>query len=69
MTVKKVLQHLEGVQKFNREQIDGLYRMDKEEGRKMYGSVKDFEKAKSIWLGKTMQIEDLIGYIQYHSLK
>ena len=69
MTVKKVLQHLEGVQKFNREQIDGLYRMDKEDGKKMYGSVKDFEKAKSIWLGKTMQIEDLIGYIQYHSLK
>ena len=69
MTVKKVLQHLEGVQKFNREQIDGLYRMDKEDGKKMYGSVKDFEKARSIWLGKTMQIEDLIGYIQYHSLK
>ena len=69
MTGKKILEHLKRIEKFNREQIDELYRMDKEEGRKMYGSVKDFEKARSIWLGKTMQIEDLIGYIQYHSLK
>jgi len=41
--------------------------MDKERGRKMYGSLTSFKEAKSIWLGKTMQIEDLISWIEYHT--
>ena len=65
MTVEKVLEQLLEIERFNRKQIDKLYRMDKEDGKKMYGSVKSYNEAKSIWLGKTMQIEDLINYIKY----
>ena len=39
--------------------------MDNDEGKKMYGSVKNFNQAKNVWLGKTMQIEDLINYFEY----
>jgi len=67
MTVEKVLEELKNIEKFNREQVDGLYRMDKERGRKMYGSLTSFKEAKSIWLGKTMQIEDLISWVEYHT--
>ena len=64
MTVEQILEQLLEIEKFNREQVDRLHRMDKERGRKMYGSVKSFEQAKSIWVGKTMQIEDLIIWIE-----
>ena len=69
MRVEKVLEELKNIEKFNRKQVDGLYRMDKERGRKMYGSVSAFNNAKSIWVGKTMQIEDLITWLQYKLLK
>ena len=69
MTVEKVLEELKNIEKFNREKIDKLYRMDKEIGRKMYGSVKLFNEAKARWVGKTRQIEDLITWLEHHSLK
>ena len=65
MTVEQILVHLKSVAKFNREQVDGLYRMEKEKGAKMYGSVKDFNAAKANCLGRTIQIEDLINYFEY----
>jgi hypothetical protein len=70
MTKEKfMMEHLEKVLNFNRAAMDELYDMDKEDGKKMYGSVEEFKRAKSIWAGKVMQIEDLISYFKFQSIK
>ena len=69
MKVEKVLEQLEVLQEFNRSEIDRLYRMDKEKGKLLYGSVKSFNEAKSKWVGKAVQIEELIAWFKYQSLK
>lgn len=65
MTVKELLQQLKEIQTNCDRQITHLDIMDKEIGKGIYGSVKSFNEAKYLWLGKKMQIVELIGLIEY----
>ena len=60
-----MMEHLEDVLNFNKEQMSELHSMDKEDGKKLYGSLSEFKKAQSIWAGKVMQIEDLLTYFKF----
>lgn len=65
MTVEQMLEHLQSVLNFNKAAMDELHDMDNTEGIAMYGSIQEFKKAKSIWAGKVMQIEDLLTYYKF----
>jgi hypothetical protein len=60
-----MMEHLQDVLDFNKEQMNELHDMDNTDGKNMYGSIQEFKKAKSIWAGKVMQIEDLITYYNF----
>ena len=60
-----MLEHLQSVLNFNKEQMNELHDMDNTDGKNMYGSIQEFKKARSIWAGKVMQIEDLITYYNF----
>ena len=64
-----MMEHLEKVLNFNRATMSELHSMDKEDGKEMYGSIQEFKKAQSIWAGKVMQLEDLISYFKFQSIK
>jgi hypothetical protein len=64
-----MMEHLEDVLNFNKEQMSELHSMDKEDGKKLYGSLSEFKKAQSIWAGKVMQIEDLLTYFKFQLYK
>jgi hypothetical protein len=60
-----MLEHLQSVLNFNKAAMDELHDMDNTEGKRMYGSIPEFKKARSIWAGKVMQVEDLITYFKF----
>jgi hypothetical protein len=60
-----MMEHLQSVLNFNKQQIDELHDMDNTEGKNIYGSIQEFKKAQSIWAGKVMQVEDLITYFKF----
>jgi len=60
-----MMEHLQSVLNFNKQQMTELHSMDKEDGKKLYGNLSEFKKAQSIWAGKVMQVEDLITYFKF----
>lgn len=64
-----MMEHLQSVLNFNKQQIDELHDMDNTEGKNIYGSIQEFKKAQSLWAGKVMQVEDLITYFKFQLSK
>lgn len=64
-----MMEHLQDVLDFNKEQMSELHDMDNTEGKNIYGSIQEFKKAQSIWAGKVMQIEDLLTYFKFQLYK